>query len=141
MIYLINFTACNASVMGGQKIFLFLLDCMYMLCYTYSMSKNRLSAEQRAFLDETAGLWPLARGSLAEVRKPCIRPNCPACRDGRKHKALIFSFRLDGKQRCLYVPAQLEGQVRAALANGRKLERRLVELGEELIRRHRQQRP
>jgi hypothetical protein len=101
------------------------------------MSKNKLPSEQRAFLDELAGLWPLAKGSLAEVRKPCIRPNCPACRDGRKHKALIFSLRIDGKQRCRYVPAELEGQLRQALANGRRLQRRLAELGEELIRRHR----
>ena len=101
------------------------------------MSKKRLSVEQRAFLEEVAGLWPLAKGSLAEVRKPCIRANCPACRDGRKHKALIFSLRIDGKQRCRYVPAELEGQLRQALANGRQLQRRLAELGEELIRRHR----
>ena len=113
---------------------------MYMLCYTYSMSKNKLPVEQRAFRDELAGLWPLAKGSLAEVRKPCIRANCPACRDGRKHKALIFNFRIGRKQRCLYVPADLEAVVRQALANGRQLERRLVELGEDLIRRHRAQR-
>ena len=104
------------------------------------MSKQKLSVEQRAFLDELVGLWPLAKGSLAEVRKPCIRPNCPACRDGRKHKALIFSFRTDGRQRCLYVPAELEGPLRQALANGRRVERRLVELGEELIRRFRRER-
>lgn len=104
------------------------------------MSKKQLSVEQRAFVEELAGLWPLAKGSLAEVRKPCIRPNCPACRDGRKHKALIFSFRLDGKQRCLYVPAELEADLRQALANGRQLERRLAALGEELIRRFRQER-
>jgi hypothetical protein len=113
---------------------------MYMLCYTYSMNKKKLSAEQRAFLEELAGLWPLAKGSLAEVRKPCIRPNCPACRYGRKHKALIFSFRAAGRQRCLYVPAELGGQLRQALVNGRQLERRLVELGEELIRRFRRER-
>jgi hypothetical protein len=104
------------------------------------MSKKKLSAEQGAFLGELAGLWPLAKGSLAEVRKPCIRENCPACRDGRKHQALIFSFRTGGKQRCLYVSAELEGPLRQALANGRQLERRLVELGEELIRRHRRER-
>jgi len=104
------------------------------------MSKIKYSPEQRAFLDELAGLWPLARGSLARVRKPCIRANCPACRQGRKHTALIFSFTAGGKRRCMYVPAELESPLRQALANGRLLERRLAELGEELIRRHRRQR-
>ncbi len=104
------------------------------------MSENHLSPEQREFLDELVGLWPLAKGSLAWVRRPCIRPKCPACRDGRKHKALIFSFRLDGRQHCRYVPAELEGPLRAALANGRKLERRLAALGDELIGKFREHR-
>jgi hypothetical protein len=104
------------------------------------MSKTRISSEQQAFLEELAGVWPLAKGSLAETRKPCIRPKCPACRSGRKHKAVIFSFTQAGKRCCRYVPAELVPLLREALANGRRLERRLVELGAELLERHRQQR-
>ena len=95
---------------------------------------------QQMFLDEVAGLWPLAKGSLAEVRKPCIRPNCPACRSGRKHPAWLLSFSQGGKRRCRYVPADLVATLRLALDNGRQLERRLVELGAELLQRHRQER-
>jgi hypothetical protein len=101
---------------------------------------NRITPGQQAFLKELAGLWPLAKGSLAEVRKPCIRPNCPACRSGRKHPAMMFSFARRGKRVCRYVPAELEPLLRRALANGRRLEQRLVELGEELLLRYRRQR-
>ena len=104
------------------------------------MSKIKTTPEQQAFLDELAGLWPLAKGSLAEVRKPCIRPNCPACRSGKKHPALMFSFTKAGKRRCRYVPAELAPLLRCALANGRRLEQRLSELGEELLERYRRQR-
>jgi hypothetical protein len=104
------------------------------------MSKTRLPSEQRAFLDELAGLWPLAKGSLAQVRKPCIRPNCPACRSGRKHPALLFSFTRQGKRVCRYVPAELEDLLRQALDNGRRLEQRLAQLGEEVLKRYRQRR-
>jgi hypothetical protein len=104
------------------------------------MSKTTLIPEHRAFLDELAGLWPLAKGSLAEVRKPCIRPNCPACRSGRKHPAWLFSFSQGGRRRCRYVPLDLVATLRQALDNGRQLERRLVELGAELLGRHRQAR-
>jgi hypothetical protein len=104
------------------------------------MSKTRLPPEQQAFLDELVALWPLAKGSLAEIRKPCIRPSCPACRSGRKHKAVIFSFTQAGKRRCRYVPAELVPLLRQALGNGRRAEQRLVELGAELLERHRQQR-
>ena len=104
------------------------------------MGKTKLAPEQQAFLDELAGLWPLAKGSLGWVRKPCIRPHCPACRAGRKHPALLFTFTQAAKRRCRYVPAELEPILRQALANGRHLERRLAELGDELIARHRRQR-
>jgi hypothetical protein len=104
------------------------------------MSRNKTTPEQQAFLDELAGLWPLAKGSLAQVRKPCIRPNCPACRSGKKHPALMFSFARRGKRVCRYVPADLEPLLRLALANGRQLEARLAELGEELLLRYRHQR-
>jgi hypothetical protein len=104
------------------------------------MSKRKRAAEQQAFLDELAALWPLARGSLAEVRKPCIRPDCRACREGRKHKAIIFGFTQGGKRRCRYVPADLAPVLRQALANGRRLEGRLADLGADLIDRYRKNR-
>ena len=104
------------------------------------MSKSKRTPEQQAFLDELASLWPLARGSLAEVRKPCIRPGCRACREGRKHKAIIFGFTQGGKRRCRYVPADLAPVLREALANGRRLEERLADLGADLIDLYRQNR-
>jgi hypothetical protein len=102
------------------------------------MSKIKVSPQQQAFLEELTGLWPLAKGSLAEVRKPCIRPNCAACKSGRKHPAWLFSFSQGGKRRCRYVPLDLVPTLRQALDNGRQLEKRLVELGVELLARYRQ---
>jgi hypothetical protein len=104
------------------------------------MSKIKPSHDPRAFMEELAGLWPLAKGSLVQVRKPCIRPQCEACRSGRKHRAWLFSFTQDGKRRCRYVPLELVPTLRKALDNGRQLERRLVELGAELLQRYRQER-
>jgi len=104
------------------------------------MSKMKPSPEQQAFVRELAKFWPLAKGSLAEVRKPCIRPNCPACKSGKKHPAWLFSFTQGGKRRCRYVPPELAPTLRQALDNGRQLEKRLVELGVELLARYRQSR-
>jgi hypothetical protein len=113
---------------------------MYLIEYTFSMSKTKSTPEQQAFLDELASLWPLAKGSLAQVRKPCIRPNCPACKSGKGHPALMFSFTRKGQRVCRYVPAEFAPVLRQALDNGRQLEVRLAELGEELLLRYRQQR-
>ena len=78
---------------------------------------------------------PLAKGSLAEVRKNCSRPSCTVCKSGAKHPAWLFSYRKDGKPRSLHVPREFAETVRLAIENGRRLERLLVDAGVELIRK------
>jgi len=84
--------------------------------------------------------WPAVKGCLAEVRKPCIRPQCRACAEGRKHPALIFVCRQKRRQRCLYVPRELAPVLRQAIENGRRLEALMVDMGIQMIREHRQKR-
>lgn len=98
------------------------------------------SALRQNFLRQLQELWPAIKGSLAEIRKPCIRPNCPACARGDKHPAFILSFTDQGRRRCMYVPAELVPQLRQALRNGKALEALLCQLGPELLRQYRQQR-
>lgn len=92
------------------------------------------------FVDELRKLWPVARGSLCEVAKPCVRKGCAACASGDKHPSFIFSYRKGGKQRCLYVPRELVPELERALDNGRWVERRMTEIGEALIFEYRQRR-
>lgn len=97
--------------------------------------------ERDDFLAELKRFLPLAKGSLAEVRKPCVRPNCPACASGEKHRAHIFSFKDDkGRRRCMHVPLDFVPTMRKAIRNGRLLEERMGSLGAELILRFRQRR-
>ena len=98
------------------------------------------SVLRQNFLHQLQKLWPAIKGSLAEVRKPCIRRNCPACARGDKHPAFILSFTDKGRRRCMYVPAQLVPQLQQALQNGKTLEALLYQLGPELLRQYRKQR-
>ena len=97
-------------------------------------------ALRQEFLDQLAALWPAFKGSLTEVRKPCIRPNCPACARGDKHAAFLWTFTDQGHRRCLYVPAELVPQVRQGLDNGRRLEGWLASLGPRWLHAWRQER-
>jgi len=92
------------------------------------------------FLQELAALWPAFKGSLTEVRKPCIRPHCPACARGDKHPAFLWTFREQGQRRCLYVPVELVPPLRQGLDNGRRLEARMAALGAAWLKAWRQQR-
>ncbi len=127
---------------GGVIFFgylFFLLDLMYVLCIHTTMSKIKDVSKDRirAYLEEVKSLWPAVKGSLTEVRKPCIRPNCKACASGEKHRAYLFSFMKDGRQRCRYVAKEFVSELQKAVENGRRIEKLMSWLGEELIEDYR----
>src|SRR6266498_4584826 len=95
---------------------------------------------QEPFARKVISLWPALKGSLAQVRKPCIRPRCRACARGANHPAYLLSFTQQGRRRCMYVPARLVALIKRALRNGRRIEELLYQIGPALIRAHRQSR-
>ena len=95
---------------------------------------------QDGFLAQIGRLWPAAKGSVAEVRKPCIRTGCKACAEGRKHRAFILAYKEGKRRRCLYVPAERVPALRAAIANGRRIEQLLSQCGAEMVKQARQSR-
>jgi len=104
-------------------------------------ASSRLTDQQRQeFLSRMATLWPAAKGSVAEVRKPCGRPGCKACAEGRKHRAFILGYKEGGRRRCLYVPAEKVPALQAAIANGRRIEELLSECGAAMVRQARSSR-
>lgn len=105
-----------------------------------SQPKFSDSALRQNFIRTLEKLWPAIKGSLAEVRKPCIRANCPACARGEKHAAFMLSFAEKGRRRCMYVPTEMVPQLQQALRNGKALEEFLYEMGPELLRQYRKER-
>ena len=82
-------------------------------------------------------LWPALKGSLALVRKPCVRPACPACARGDNHPAYLLSFTQQGRRKSMYVPTRLVPVLRRAVHNGRRIEQLLYRVGPLLIQEHR----
>jgi hypothetical protein len=111
-----------------------------MLWCIYTIMRKTSRRPVKAFCEDVAALWPLAKGSVTLVRRPCIRANCLACRSGRKHAGWIFTFRLEGRQHCRYVPKDLAPLLRQAVANGRRLETLVTKAGVEWLERRRQER-
>jgi hypothetical protein len=103
--------------------------------------KNVRSPVQQRFLEKLLPLWPALKGSLAQVRKPCIRPHCRACARGEKHPNYLLAFTQKGRRRCLYVPRAMVPLLQRALQNGRQIERLLYEMGPILLREYRAENP
>lgn len=70
-----------------------------------------------------------AKGSLSEVHRRCGKASCSVCRELGGHRVFLFSYREEGRRRCVYIPAEAVPKLRQALANGRAIERELVASG------------
>jgi len=112
---------------------------MYYVIHTRMKHNSPLPTPgpQEEFLAEIAGLWPLAKGSLSKVSKPCVREGCKACAQGRGHPAWIYTYRSAGRLRCMHVRPEFVPELRQAIANGRRIEELLARLGCEAVLRSR----
>jgi hypothetical protein len=102
--------------------------------------KNPSATKAEHFSKRVASLCPAIKGSLSLVYKPCIRASCALCASGQKHPAHMLSYTLEGRRRCLYVPADLVPLIQRALENGRKIETLLCQSAAALISQYRKTR-
>ena len=85
--------------------------------------------------EQIAQLWPAARGTVAEVSKPCTRKGCKACAEGRKHPCFIYAYTdSEGRRRCLHVPRDMVPELKSRLDRGREIDRLLFEAGADFVR-------
>ena len=116
----------------------------YIICYTPWVKQKNTKMDsllQQRFRNKLLTWWPALKGSLAQVYKPCVRPNCAACARGDKHPNYLLTFTEKGRRRCLYVPKSMVPRLKRALDNGRRIEQLLYEMGPALLREYRARNP
>ena len=84
---------------------------------------------KRWFRAQAADLWPVALGSLSLRKSPCTRDHCGVCASGEQHTSYVLYGRVNGRRTAIYVPDDLEPEIRRALQNGRALQQLLNEAG------------
>jgi hypothetical protein len=84
---------------------------------------------ERWFRAQAVDLWPAALGSLSLRKSPCTREHCTACERGDQHTSYVLYGRTKGRRTAVYVPDELEPEIRRALDNGRALQQLLNEAG------------
>jgi len=95
---------------------------------------------KQKFLDLVEKSWPVAKGSIALVHKPCTNKNCQICKSGQRHPAFILEYMEEGKRKCMHVPKAMVEVLKKAIENGRLLEKELLRMGKEMILEYRSKR-
>lgn len=87
------------------------------------------AAVRQWFRKMAAEMWPIATGSLALRKGPCIRKHCPLCASGNGHSSYALYGRQGKRRFSIYIPERLVPEVRAAIQNGRALQELINEAG------------
>ena len=102
-----------------------------------------LTARRDALLKRLGKLGPFMGGSLVLIERTCGNKAHCHCAKGPKHVSLYLTFAEKGKTRTLYVPVDLESEVRRWSQNHRDLKSLMGEvsdLSRAIIRRFVQER-
>ena len=67
---------------------------------------------------------PMCKGSLQREARVCGKPTC-RCRNGEKHVSLYLVTYLDGRSKRIYLPWEMEDEVRQALQNWQQVQQLL----------------
>jgi hypothetical protein len=103
--------------------------CIHVHNHIYMREPDSTMDVRRWFAGVIRDVWPVAIGSLSLRRGPCIRPSCPACASGEGHSSYALYGRRGKRRVSIYVPARLVPEVRAAIQNGRRLQKLINEAG------------
>jgi hypothetical protein len=93
------------------------------------VTRNRFGAEERAARSRLAQLLhdrDVIQGSVVSMARRCGKVGC-RCNQGEKHVSLYLSVKIAGKRRMVYIPEDLEDEVRRRVQSYREVER-LTEL-------------
>ena len=89
------------------------------------VARNRFAPEERSARSRLAQLLhehDVICGSVVSMARTCGKAGC-RCARGEKHVSLYLSTKVEGKRRMVYVPPELEDEVRARVAAYREAER------------------
>lgn len=100
-------------------------------------SRNRFTAQERAARSRLAQLLhkqDLICGSVVSMARTCGKAGC-RCLRGDKHVSLYLSAKIEGKRRMIYIPADLEEEVRRCVEVYRQAEQLTQEVSAACVNR------
>ena len=83
--------------------------------------KQLLGRQRDRLLQRINKFSPWIQGTLVTTTRFCGKKNCACHTGGQKHPVMYVTWKENGKTVSLYVPKQLEGEVRSWVGNYRKL--------------------
>ena len=114
--------------------------------YTKHMNKYKmkvnivwLTRKRDSLIKKLSETGPFVDGSFVKIKRRCGNKNCKCYLKGQKHESYCLMYKVAGVTKAVYVPVDLEDEVREWNSQHKKLKRLIAEISrtsKEIIKRH-----
>jgi len=98
-----------------------------------------LKRKRDGLIKKLAEVDPFVDGSMAKVKRRCGNRNCKCYLKGEKHESYYLMYKVAGVTKAVYIPVDLEEEVREWSDNYKRLKKIIAEItraNKEIIRRY-----
>jgi len=114
--------------------------------YTKHMNKYKLKVniawlerKRDSLIKKLAEIGPFVDGSLVKIKRRCGNKNCKCYLKGEKHESYCLMYKVKGVTKAVYVPVDMEDEVRKWNKEYKKLKNIISEISrtnKSIIARH-----
>jgi len=112
---------------------------IHMNRYKMKINTAWLERKRGSLIKELANIGPFVDGSIAKVKRRCGNKNCKCYLKGEKHESYYLMYKEKGVTKAVYIPVDMEEEVREWNDNYKKLKEIVAEItkaNKEIIRRY-----
>jgi hypothetical protein len=107
--------------------------------YKIKPSITLLTRKRDALIKKLADIGPFVDGSFAKVKRRCGNKNCKCYLKDEKHESYYLMYKAKGVTKAVYIPVDLEEEVRAWNKEHKRLKRLIAEISKtnkDIIKRY-----
>lgn len=118
---------------------MFSMYTKHMNKYEMKINTAWLIRKRDGLIKKLADIGPFVDGSFVKIKRRCGNRNCKCYLKGQKHESYCLMYKVAGVTKAIYVPVDLEDEVKKWNLEHKKLKRIIAEVSatnKEIIKRH-----
>ena len=96
---------------------------IHMNNYKLKVNTVWIKRKRDGLIKKLANIGPFVDGSITKVKRRCGNKNCKCYLMGQKHESYYLMYKVKGVTKAVYIPVDLEDEVRQWNENYKKLKR------------------
>jgi len=101
---------------------------IHMNNYKLKVNTTWIKRKRDGLIKKLSDIGPFVDGSIAKVKRRCGNKNCKCYLKGEKHESYYLMYKVKGVTKAVYIPVDLEDEVRAWSKEYKRLKRIIADI-------------